>query len=300
MSSLADICTVAKVQAALPANGTLSGINLLPSTVTANALYNVTSSGPGGVMKRADASGSTYCNVTVSYQHTGANDNVVLWYTFPAPDAFQNRLYMAGGGGYTLSTNDPTGGLEYGAVSGSSDVGYGGFDSVTLDEVVLNGNGSLNWDNINMFSYQAWGETTLVGQYITKALYGLGDSKLYTYFEGCSDGGREAMSQAQRYGELYDGIVAGAPAFHHAQQQVVCVYRISFFFFFFFFFWFSWQVSSSCNNGETERQTKHPMFQRQSNFWSEVGFESRTERESPFYIVMWISREGGAMCMKNI
>lgn len=226
MSSLADICTVAKLQAALPANGTLNGINLLPSTVTANALYNVTSSG-GGMMKRDDTSGSTYCNVTVSYQHTGTNDNVVLWYTFPAPDAFKNRLYMAGGGGYTLSTNDPTGGLEYGAVSGSSDVGYDGFNSVTLDEVVLNGNGSLNWDNINMFSYQAWGETTLVGQYITKALYGLGDTKLYSYFEGCSDGGREAMSQAQRYGELYDGIVAGAPAFHHAQQQIVCL-RISF------------------------------------------------------------------------
>lgn len=48
--------------------------------------------------------------------------------------------------------------------------------------------------------------------------------KLYTYFEGCSDGGREAMSQVQRWGEEYDGVVAGAPAFRFAQQQVHHVY----------------------------------------------------------------------------
>ena len=76
-----------------------------------------------------------------------------------------------------------------------------------------------------MFSYQGLGEMTTIGKFLTSVLYGMSDDeKLYTYFEGCSDGGREGMSQIQRYGELYDGVVVGAPAFRYAQQQVNHVY----------------------------------------------------------------------------
>lgn len=219
MSSLTDVCSVANVQAALPANGTILGINLIPSSVTAAVANSSDSTGGiGGVAKR-DTS-SLYCNVTVEYTHTGKDDSVLLWYSFPAPDAFENRFFQAGGGGYSEGSSNPTGGLSYGAVSGSTDSGYGGFEN-SLDEVVLSGNGSLNWEYIMMFSYQAQGETTLVGKEMAKGFYGLSsDTKIYTYFEGCSEGGREAMSQAQRYGDVYDGIIVGAPAFHHAQQQV--------------------------------------------------------------------------------
>ena len=213
--SLSTLCTVSNVAAALPAD--ILGVTFDSSSVTAN-VANASSTASGGFRKRDDTS-SSYCNVTVQYSHTGKDDSVVLWYTFPAPGDFENRFYQGGGGGYSEGTSDPTGGLDYGAVSGSTDSGYEGF-TYSLDEVVLAGNGSLVWDNIVMFAYQAQGETAIIGKELAKGFYGLSDdTKIYTYFEGCSDGGREAMSQAQRYGDVYDGIVAGAPAFHHAQQQ---------------------------------------------------------------------------------
>lgn len=93
-STLASVCTVSNVQAALPANGTLLGIDLIPSAVTAAALYNVTSGGMG-----TSSTTTTYCNVTVTYTHTGKGDTVVLKLAFPQPSDFENRFYVAGGGG---------------------------------------------------------------------------------------------------------------------------------------------------------------------------------------------------------
>ncbi|GME61188.1 Tannase subunit [Neofusicoccum parvum] len=214
-ASLSELCTVSNVQSALPSNGTLLGIELLPSTVTAGAVYNASAS--GGMGSSSSSATYSYCNVTVTYTHPGKDDTVVVWYGFPSPADFKNRFYVGGGGGYTISTS-VTGGLEYGAVTGTTDAGYDGFSN-SYDEVVLYGNGSINWDATHMFGYQALGETTLIGKAITKNLYDTSD-KIYTYFEGCSDGGREAWSQIQRWGEEYDGVVAGAPAFRYAQQQV--------------------------------------------------------------------------------
>lgn len=218
-ATLADVCTPSNVQSALPSNGTLLGIDLIPSSVTAAAVYNATT---GGGMGGGSTSSATYsyCNVTVSYTHTGKGDTVVLKYGLPAPSDYTNRFYVAGGGGFSLNT-DATGGLPYGAAAGATDAGYDAF-STSYDEVVLYGNGSINWDATYMFGYQALGEMTIVGKAISKSFYGLDtDTKIYTYYEGCSDGGREGMSQVQRWGEEYDGAITGAPAYRFAQQQVL-------------------------------------------------------------------------------
>src|SRR5690348_565223 len=60
------------------------------------------------------------------------------------------------------------------------------------------------------FGYRAVHETAAQAQAILRAYYGRAVSR--SYFNGCSDGGREAMMEAQRYPEDFDGIVAGAPA----------------------------------------------------------------------------------------
>ncbi|KAF7886463.1 hypothetical protein EAF00_010566 [Botryotinia globosa] len=95
-ASLADVFTVANVQAALPANGTLNGINPISSSVTAKPVYNATVSSVA----------YDYCNVTVTYAHPG-KDQVVVWCNFPSPDVYKNRFYVGGGGGYALGS-DPT------------------------------------------------------------------------------------------------------------------------------------------------------------------------------------------------
>jgi feruloyl esterase len=72
------------------------------------------------------------------------------------------------------------------------------------------------------FAYRGVHVTSQVAKQIIKTFYG--KSPAYSYFDGCSDGGREAVMEAQRYPDDFDGIAAGAPAsnlvvqntFHHA------------------------------------------------------------------------------------
>lgn len=217
--SLSDVCTLSNVNSALPANGTLLGINLDSSASTASVVYNATVG--GGMTTTTDTSETyNYCNVTLTYTHPGKGDTIVVKYALPEPSDFKKRFYVAGGGGYSLSS-DATGGLEYGAAGGATSAGYDALNDVAYDDIVLYGNGSINWDATYMFGYQGLGEMTQLGKYFTKGFYAMNSkSKVYTYYEGCSDGGREGMSQVQRWGDEYDGVITGAPAFRYGQQQV--------------------------------------------------------------------------------
>ena len=60
------------------------------------------------------------------------------------------------------------------------------------------------------FGYRAVHETNLQSKAIIQNYFGRVPSR--SYFNGCSDGGREALMEAQRYAEDFDGIIAGAPA----------------------------------------------------------------------------------------
>jgi feruloyl esterase len=59
------------------------------------------------------------------------------------------------------------------------------------------------------FGYRAIHETTVKAKAIIAVFYGQGPR--YSYFSSCSNGGRQALMEAQRYPDDYDGIIAGAP-----------------------------------------------------------------------------------------
>jgi feruloyl esterase len=60
------------------------------------------------------------------------------------------------------------------------------------------------------YAYRAVHEMTITSKAILAAFYG--EPQKLSYFNGCSTGGRQALVEAQRYPEDFDGILAGAAA----------------------------------------------------------------------------------------
>jgi pimeloyl-ACP methyl ester carboxylesterase len=74
----------------------------------------------------------------------------------------------------------------------------------------LSSPGNVNFHAVQDFAAVSLSDMTLLGKAITESYYGKKPD--YSYWYGCSTGGRQGMMLAQRYPELYDGIVANAPA----------------------------------------------------------------------------------------
>ncbi|KAL3475526.1 tannase [Aspergillus californicus] len=218
--SLSDVCTQSHVKSVLPSSDTIDSLLIDSSSITTNTVYN--SSIPESNFYPAAT--IDYCNVTLAYSHPGKDDRVLLEFWFPAPNKFQNRWLSTGGGGYAINSGEESlpGGVQYGAASGITDGGFGGF-TTQVDAVILLANGTLSYDALYMFGYKAHHELTIIGKALTPAFYNTGDDKLYAYYQGCSEGGREGYSQVQRYDD-WDGAVIAAPAFRYGHQQVNHLY----------------------------------------------------------------------------
>ena len=65
-------------------------------------------------------------------------------------------------------------------------------------------------DKVVDFGHRAVHLTAVHAKVLVEGYYGRAASR--SYFVGCSDGGREALMEAQRYPADFDGIIGGAPA----------------------------------------------------------------------------------------
>src|SRR6202035_5266643 len=65
-------------------------------------------------------------------------------------------------------------------------------------------------EKLTDFAYRAVHEMTVTSKAVIQNFYGT--APRYSYWNGCSTGGRQALKVAQKFPEDYDGIIAGAPA----------------------------------------------------------------------------------------
>lgn len=133
-----------------------------------------------------------------------------IGFAIALPDAWNGRFLLQGGGGLNGSVNPPVGPVA----SGDRPALARGFAVISHDS----GHKGAVFDQSFMadqratldFAEAAVKTVTLLGKRITAAYYG--KPAAHSYMTGCSTGGREGMLASQRYPELFDGIIVGAPA----------------------------------------------------------------------------------------
>jgi feruloyl esterase len=132
-------------------------------------------------------------------------DSHILFEVWLPEKGWNHKLLGTGNGGFagTIYYKQMAGYLARGYATAGSDAGH---QADAQD---------ASWayhhpEKVVDFGYRALHLTTLDAKTVAAKYYDHGPSK--SYFDSCSDGGREALMEAQRFPEDYDGILAGAPA----------------------------------------------------------------------------------------
>src|SRR6516164_7552347 len=174
-----------------------------------------TSSGPETATAETRATAATipsHCQADgMINERTGADGRTYgIGFSLALPDNWNNRFLFQGGGGYNGSVRPPVGaaaaggdpGLARGFAVVSTDTGHKGavFDR-TYD---VDQQASLD------FAQVAVDRVAELAKQIVAHYYG--QPAKYSYFAGCSTGGREAMLMTQRYPAEFDGVISGDPA----------------------------------------------------------------------------------------
>jgi len=118
---------------------------------------------------------------------------------------WNHKLMGIGNGGWSgnIWYGDMSDALQRGYATSSTDTGHEGSPG---DASFALGHPEKLID----FGYRAFHETTVKAKAVLSAYYG--DAPKHSYWNGCSTGGKQGLTEAQRYPRDYDGIIAGAPA----------------------------------------------------------------------------------------
>jgi feruloyl esterase len=132
---------------------------------------------------------------------------------------WNGRLHGVGLGGYLGAVNymDLAGALRKGYATASTDAGHKSAGNDTRWGI---GNAQAIVD----LGHRAHHEMTVRAKSIIEEFYGEGPR--YSYFTGCSSGGWQALTEAQRYPDDYDGVVAGGPALNVVHLHAGSIWNV--------------------------------------------------------------------------
>ena len=186
MPSQADAALPNCTVAALSALG-VSGVTITSATVFGAAPPN-----------------PEFCHVLGSVASPSGNPNGD-GFALDLPANWNGRFLMSGGGGFAGSLNPPNiAVLGRGFAVASTDTGHHGGDAswaITAPNVPAQG-------AVTDYFYLAVHNVTATAKQLITGFYGA-SSISYSYFQGCSTGGRQALVEAERYPDDFDGIIAG-------------------------------------------------------------------------------------------
>lgn len=144
------------------------------------------------------------CKIVVA-SHPSADSNIGIEVWIPVGAAWNGKFVQMGNGGFAGSIASAR--LKVVAATGYAVAATdNGHRAIGTDAAWALGHP----EKIVDFGWRSLKETTDIGKALVRAQKQGGPKT--SYFVGCSDGGREALMEAQRFPNDFDGIVAGAPA----------------------------------------------------------------------------------------
>jgi feruloyl esterase len=131
--------------------------------------------------------------------HTATPGNEVN-FRLGLPESWNGKYYFVGVGGLGGTIGRLDAGLARGYASASTDTGHVAADTTW---------GSNRAKEID-YGHRGTHVTAVSAKALTQAFYGRAPA--HAYFNGCSNGGRQALMEVQRYPDDFDGIIGGDPA----------------------------------------------------------------------------------------
>jgi feruloyl esterase len=199
VGSLAGRTSVASTSCETLASLSLKDTTITAASTVAAGAFRPPAAGPSGGEEFKSL--ASFCRVAATLRPSPDSDiKVEVW----LPSAGWNGKFQAvGNGGWAGTIGYAAMGraLAHGYATSSTDTGHaGGSASFALGHP----------EKLADYAYRSEHEMTVKAKAIIDAFYGAGPK--FSYWNGCSTGGRQALTEAQRFPDDFDGIIAGAAA----------------------------------------------------------------------------------------